>query len=236
VSDGTITTIRPSESLMRAAGADWDALAQHPFVVALAEGTLPLERFRFYLEQNLQYLPCYARVLALGVAKAHDAGEMHSFAAALRQITDVEIPANTELLQRVIALGAPGRGADAEMYPATLMYTSFLLATAHGGGPPEILAATLPCTWSYGVIGRALAPQAADHPVYADWIRFFGTEQYEAVVDALRRDTDLALADAPAPQLERLAGLFRTATRLEWAFWEMADRMLTWPDPAASPP
>jgi thiaminase/transcriptional activator TenA len=216
---------------MLAAEPDWSALPGHAFVVALADGTLPPERFRFYLEQNLQYLPIYAQVLALGVAKARDAAEMASFAAALRQITEVEIPANTALLERVIELGAPARGADAERYPATLTYTSFLLATAHAGGPPEILAAVLPCTWSYGVIGRALAPDAADHPVYQDWIRFFGTDEYEDVVDALRRDTDAALEGATEAQLDRLAAIFRTSTRLEWGFWEMSYNMHGWPEP-----
>ena len=236
MSEPVATATRPSELLMLAAGEDWTVLPTHPFVVALADGTLPPERFRFYLEQNLQYLPRYAQVLALGVAKARDAQEMQSFAAALHQIADIEIPANTELLQRVCDFGAPGHGADAEMYPGTLSYTSFLLATAHAGGTAEILAATLPCTWSYGMIGRALAPGAADHPVYGDWLKFFGTEEYEVVVEALRRDTDRALAGASPADLDRLAAIFHTSTRLEWGFWEMSDTMTAWPvpGPAAS--
>jgi thiaminase/transcriptional activator TenA len=229
MSEGFATATRPSERLMLAAEPDWSALPRHPFVVALADGTLPAERFRFYLEQNVQYLPIYAQVLALGVAKARDAAEMASFAAAMHQITEVEIPANTALLSRVIELGAPPRGAGAEQFPATLTYTSFLLATAHAGGPPEIFAAVLPCTWSYGMIGRALAPQAVEHPVYHDWIGFFGTDEYEDVVETLRRDTDAALEGATDAQLARLAAIFRTSTRLEWGFWDMADRMLGWP-------
>ena len=38
----------------------WAGLHAHPFIRELAAGTLPPETFRFYVEQNLQYLPEYA--------------------------------------------------------------------------------------------------------------------------------------------------------------------------------
>jgi hypothetical protein len=38
----------------------------HPFITELAEGTLPLDKFRFFLEQDDFYLEEYSRCLALG--------------------------------------------------------------------------------------------------------------------------------------------------------------------------
>jgi thiaminase/transcriptional activator TenA len=126
------------------------------------------------------------------------------------------------LLARVVEAGAPDRGGARETAPANLAYTSWLLAVAFSGGPVEILAAVLPCTWSYGAIGRQLVPDAADHPVYGPWLRFFGDHEYAAVVGRMRRDLDELAADSGADELERLAVIFRTGVRFEHGFWQMA--------------
>jgi thiaminase (transcriptional activator TenA) len=205
----------------------WSGLADHPFVRRLADGTLEPERFRFYLEQNLFYLPRYARVMALGVAKARDERELRLFAAALHQVIEVEIPENRELLQRVCELGAEDRGGALEATPATLAYTTWLESVAFAGGTPEILAAVLPCTWSYGDIAKRLAP-GAPHPIYADWIAFFASDAYSHVVDRMRRDTDELIGAVGGPELGPLADIFRTGVRLERGFWDMAFGLADW--------
>jgi thiaminase (transcriptional activator TenA) len=212
----------PSAWLRDASEPDWSALATEPFVVELAAGELAPERFRFYIEQNLQYLPQYARVMALGAAKSRDERELAMFASALRQVIDVELPENRALLARVVDAGAADRGGARAAAPANLAYTSWLLAVAFSGGPVEILAAVLPCTWSYGAIGRQLSPGAADHPVYRPWLSFFGSDDYDAVVRRMREDLDELVADSDTRQLERLADTFRTGVRFEHGFWQMA--------------
>jgi thiaminase (transcriptional activator TenA) len=212
----------PSAWLRDASEPEWSALADEPFVRELAAGELAPERFRFYIEQNLQYLPQYARVMALGAAKSRDERELAMFAAALRQVIDVELPENRGLLERVVAAGAPDQGGAREAAPANLAYTSWLLATAFSGGPVEILAAVLPCTWSYGAIGRQLAGGAADHPVYRPWLSFFGSDEYDAVVERMRADLDELVAAGDEGQLDRLAVIFKSGVRFEHGFWQMA--------------
>jgi thiaminase/transcriptional activator TenA len=212
----------PSAWLRDQSEPEWSELATEPFVVELAAGHLAPERFRFYIEQNLQYLPQYARVMALGAAKSRDERELAMFASALRQVIDVELPENRALLARVVDAGAPDRGGAREAAPANLAYTSWLLSVAFSGGPVEILAAVLPCTWSYGAIGRQLAAQAADHPVYGPWLSFFGSDEYAAVVQRMRADFDELVADSDTDHLARLADIFRTGVRFEHGFWQMA--------------
>jgi thiaminase/transcriptional activator TenA len=208
--------------LRDASEPEWSALAQEPFVRELAAGDLAPERFRFYIEQNLQYLPQYARVMALGAAKSRDDRELAMFASALRQVIDVELPENRALLERVVQAGAPDRGGARAAAPANLAYTSWMLAVAFSGGAVEILAAVLPCTWSYGAIGRRLSADAADHPVYRPWLSFFGSDEYEAVVERMRGDLDELVGDGDPHQLDRLADTFRTGVRFEHGFWQMA--------------
>jgi thiaminase/transcriptional activator TenA len=223
----------PSAWLRDASEPAWSSLARETFVCELAAAELAPERFRFYLEQNLQYLPQYARVMALGAAKSRDADELAMFAAALRQVLDVELPENRALLERVVELGAEDRGGACEPARANLAYTSWLLSVAFSGGTVEILAAVLPCTWSYGAIGRELRAGAADHPVYRPWLSFFGDDEYDAVVQRMRRDLDELAARGSADQLDRLAAIFSTGVRFEHGFWQMAYTMSGWRDPSA---
>jgi thiaminase/transcriptional activator TenA len=215
----------PSAWLRDVSEPAWSQLPEEPFVSELAAGGLAPERFRFYIEQNLQYLPQYARVMALGAAKSRGERDLAMFAQALRQVIDVELPENRALLERVVELGAQDRGGARETTPANLSYTSWLLSVAFSGGSLEILAAVLPCTWSYGAIGRRFAADAVDHPVYRPWLSFFGDDEYDGVVARMRRDLDRLAAGSSAEQLTRLADIFRTGVRFEHGFWQMAYSM-----------
>jgi thiaminase/transcriptional activator TenA len=213
-----------SARLREASEPTWSQLVDHAFVRELAAGELAPERFRYYVEQNLLYLPRYARTMALGAAKSRDQRELELFTRALRQVIEVELPENRGLRDRVIELGAADRGGALEPAPPNLAYANWLLSVAFAGGPVEILAAVLPCTWSYEAIGRRLAPTAAEHPVYRAWLGFFAGDQYGAVVERMRADLD-ALAGGAA--IEPLELIFCTGARFERDFWDMAYAMST---------
>lgn len=218
----------PCERFRADCAVVWEALHAHPFIRELAAGTLPPEKFRFYIEQNLLYLPEYAKAMAAGVAKAPDVETMRWFAEALANVVENEIPENRELLSRVLALGAEDRGGAGEMAPANLAYTSFLVATALQHGPLEIMATIVPCTWSYGHIATELG--VAEHPVYAEWVRFFGSPDYAEIIGEMRARFDAMAFGLEEDALARLSYFFTTSTRLERGFWDMAYELEQWPD------
>jgi thiaminase (transcriptional activator TenA) len=210
----------------------WAGLRAHPFLSELARGTLPLDRFRFFIEQDLLFLPAFARCLALGAAKSASDAELEFFTRQLDGIIRLEIPSNRRLLAQVVSLGAEDRGGARGMAPANVAYTSFLLATAAAGGPPEITAAILPCSWSYIEIAAGLKDEIADHPVYSDWVAFY-LQQEEADLVLNMRETfdDMTRAGAVSDEKrEQLAGIFMMSSRLEGRFWEMAYTLDQWPD------
>jgi thiaminase/transcriptional activator TenA len=151
----------------------------------------------------------------------------------------LEIPNQRRVLHRLIELGAEDRGGGLGMAPANVAYTSYLHAVAAREGPLEIVAAVLPCAWSYVEIAARLAgegaghPQGrADHPVYSDWLDFYRTDEVSSLVRAMREDFDSMVEEAglgPTPS-RRLAEIFAMSSRLEGAFWEMAYRLDQWPD------
>src|SRR3989304_4338767 len=107
----------------RAGCADiWDGLRAHPFLRELAAGTLALEKFRFFLEQDIFYLVDYVRCLAMGAAKSENETELRYFTVDLNQVLDSELPSNRNLLARVSGRGAADRGGALMMEPANVAY------------------------------------------------------------------------------------------------------------------
>jgi thiaminase (transcriptional activator TenA) len=210
----------------------WAGLHAHPFLGELARGTLPLDRFRFFIEQDLLFLPAFARCMAMGAAKSASDAELEFFTRQLDGVVRLEIPSNRRLLDQVISLGAQDRSGARGMAPANVAYTSFLVATAAAGGPLEITTAILPCSWSYIEIAAELKDQIADHPVYSDWVAFYLQDEEAELVRNMRETFDEMTRDGAVSdeKREQLAGIFMMSSRLEGRFWEMAYTLDQWPD------
>jgi thiaminase (transcriptional activator TenA) len=226
------TELAFSASLRAQCDRIWAGLHAHPFLGELTRGTLPLDKFRFFIEQDLLFLPAFARCMAMGAARSASEAELEFFTRQLDGIIRLEIPSNRRLLDQVISLGAQDRGGAAGMAPANVAYTSFLLATAAGGGPLEITAAILPCSWSYIEIARGLKDELAEHPVYADWVGFYLQDEEAELVLNMRETFDEMTREGVASDDKRkqLADIFTMSSRLEGLFWEMAYTLDQWPD------
>lgn len=200
----------------------------HPFVRGIGDGTLPVERFRFYIEQDYAFLIEYGRVLALAVAKGHELAGMGQFAELLHATLQVEMALHRGYAAKFGI--AEEDLARVEAAPTTYAYTRHLLATAYAGSLAEIGAALLPCQWGYGELGRALAlaGEPVDQPLYAEWIRMYAGEDYHQLVEGLIATFDTLAAREGDAGRQRLADIFRISARYEWAFWEMSWRMERW--------
>lgn len=206
-----------------------EATLAHPFVRGIGDGTLPVDRFRFYIEQDYVFLLEYSRVLALAVAKGRELGSMARFAELLHATLNVEMALHRGYARKFnIGEDELARVAAA---PTTYAYTRHLLATAYAGTIVEIGAALLPCQWGYGEIGRVLAERGepAGQPLYAEWIRMYAGEEYNALVAGLVEHFDALAARESDAGRERLDQVYLLSARCEWAFWEMSWRQEWWP-------
>ena len=75
--------------------------------------------------------------------------------------------------------------AAAPVAPTTRAYVSYLFATAYGGSFAEAVAAVLPCYWIYARVGEELLTRGSPDPFYARWIAMYGSEEFQAVVEAV---------------------------------------------------
>ena len=213
-------------SLWEAIGPIFAAILKHPFVTGLADGTLPRDRFAFYITQDALYLREFARALsALAAAAPDDAVALFN-----RHAADA-LKEEQALHEGLIAeLGMhPEQVRATEPAPTNRAYCDFLLASALGRPFHEGLAAALPCYRIYQEVGRALRPKGSPDPLYRRWIEAYGGADFDRLVGEV-----LAVADALAPALTEaqraaMRRRFVTAGRYEWMFWEMAYRLQSWP-------
>lgn len=211
-----------STRLHDAAASVWEACLRHPFVTGIGDGTLDMEKFRYFMLQDYLYLFDYARVFALGVVKARDPELMRVFAANVDAILGGEMKIHRAYMKRLDITEEQVFSIKPAL--ANLSYTNYMLSVAQTGGPMEIVASILACSWSYAEIGQALAaiPGAAEHPFYGEWIRGYASEEYAATNQALIELMDSLAADAGEEQLAYLTDVFVNCSRYELGFWDMA--------------
>ena len=216
-----------SARLRQAAAPIWEECLRHPFVTGIGDGTLGVEKFQYFMLQDYLYLFDYARVFALGVVKARDPKLMRTFAENVNAILGGEMNIHRAYMTR---LGITEEQVFS-VKPAldNLSYTNYMLSVAHTGGPMEIVASILACSWSYAEIGQALAkiPGAADHPFYGEWIQGYASADYAAGNQALIDLMDTLAEGATDAQLAHLTDIFVNCSRYELGFWDMAWEMRT---------
>ena len=138
---------RFTERLRQKAAGTWEAQHQHPFVRGIGDGTLGLERFKFWLRQDYVFLIEYARLLALAVARSPDLETMTRFAALLKETVETEMnlhrasAAEFEISREELERELPA--------PTTRGY-NFCCAWRHWHFA-ELAAALFTCMWAYEI-------------------------------------------------------------------------------------
>jgi thiaminase/transcriptional activator TenA len=199
----------------------------HPMIRGIGSGTLPDETFRFYIEQDYQFLLRYVRCIAYGAAVSPDLATMERLTTLLASTLTTEIEALRRLYQSFS--GKPGQLDQVRAAPTCQAYTDHLLGTAARGNVLVILSAILPCQWGYGQIGRSL--MSAGLPTdsrYSAWIEEYASDAYHDLVDWLIDCFNQSAADAPKRDLNECCELFQLSSRYELAFWQMAWTREAW--------
>lgn len=218
---------RFTDELRQAADSIWRAQASHPFVLGIADGSLNLERFRFWVRQDYLFLFEYCRLFALAAARAP------GFDLLLRFADLLQTTARTEMdLHRAYAaeLGISAAALEAEpMAPTTRAYTDFLLRVATLGDFAELAAALLPCMWGYSWLGCELAARGFPADArYARWIEIYAGAEFAALAEWCRAVVDELAEDQGSATRARMRDAFVTSSRYELRFWDMAWKGEVW--------
>jgi thiaminase/transcriptional activator TenA len=137
----------------------WDKTApliavteKHPFLVAMVDGSLNLENFRYYVVQDALYLADFADCLRRlsrneGVSEA-DSKRLEAFAVGAEE---AEMSLHNSFFKEW-DISADG----VEQMPHTLLYTSYMKRIVATRPHAEGLAVLLPCFWVYAHVGEVM--------------------------------------------------------------------------------
>ena len=205
------------------------AILAHPFVSGIGDGSLAVERFKFYVRQDYLYLIEYSRVLALAVARANHLEAMGWFSTLLDSTLNSEMKLHEEYCSQ---FGITRQDLmSTTIAPTTQNYTQFLINTAYQGAYPELVAALMPCQWGYWEIGNHLAEHGfpKDRPAYRQWIEMYTNIEFRELAEWLRNHTNQLAAEKGNNVREGMKKAYLYSLRYEYMFWDMAYKMESWP-------
>src|SRR5215216_483846 len=160
----------------------WVAMAGHPFVLGLADGTIPDGALRAWVQQDRIFVVQERRVLA--------ALRSHGLPSRLDELLadlDRSLVLEAEAFTRTTA--EHRFAAEVEPWPVCLGYTSYLLCAAHGGAL-EGLTALYAAERAYLDTWTAVAERSPADSAYHAWIQNWSGETFHAFVADLGRDLD----------------------------------------------
>jgi thiaminase (transcriptional activator TenA) len=220
-----------TDQLREAADPIWAAQHEHPFVRGIGEGSLDPRKFRHYIRQDYLFLIEYARLLALGCARAPRLDEMGRFA----RLAEAVLGSEMELHRSYAADWGISTGElEAEQPTATTRaYTDFLLRTATLADFGELAAALLPCMWGYHELAVGLARRGLpSSELYSRWIGEYAGAEFGELTIWCKALTNAA---AETSDRRRMTDAFLTSSRYELAFWDASWREETSPRQPESP-
>lgn len=225
-------TVPPfARTCLEAAEEAWGASFDHPFVEALADGSLDEERFAFYQMQDARYLEAFADACALISTRCIDPDDKLWFIDAARLALVVEGELHAGYGDKL------GYGkediARLTLTPNNRAYQNHMTSTAVGSSSlVEAVAAVTPCPWLYVALGQHLERTLGDvpkgHP-YGDWLEMYRDPEFNDYMDHLLERLQRFAEAADEAARERAREAFVVSARYEWMFWNQAWEHQQWP-------
>ncbi len=189
-----------------------DACQRSPFVQGIGEGSLPKEKFAYYVGQDAFFLEAFARAYSIAAAKApkwKNFQTFHSLADGVLQELNLH-KGYAESWNVDINNVTPGS--------TTRQYTDFLLSTAWSQPVGITAAAMSPCMRLYAYLGQELAKGGIppSHQ-YQDWIATYSSDDFEPLAQQLE-----TLVDQLSPNAAVTHSTYRYAMVCERDFFQAA--------------
>ncbi|XP_078440059.1 heme oxygenase-like, multi-helical [Wolffia australiana] len=208
--------------------------AYTPFIVCLASGGLELDTFRHYIAQDVHFLKAFVQAyeIAEGCADDDDAAAIGKLKKGIQK--------ELKMHDSIVEEWGVDVTKEITPNPATVKYTSFLLATASGiveggKGPAKIatpfektkiaaytVGAMTPCMRLYAFLSKEiekiLGPDHGTHP-YRKWIDNYAPVHFEAAVLQIEDLLDKLSISLTGEELEVTEKLYRQAIKLEIGFF-----------------
>ncbi len=204
-----------SERARRASQHIYEQIISQPFNVEMMRGTLSLERFKRYLEQDIIYIANYSdEMKQLALMLPTD-----SYRALFEQFAIEGMEAEKSL--HALLSSKFGGVAPATASEVTERYMAHTRQYIDSAQVEMAMAAVLPCIWIYSLIAKYIFEQSTlEGNPYREWIETYSSDMMARGV-ALSVEIADTLATAASQTLQsQMKRAFVEAVGYEWSFWE----------------
>ncbi|PNY28665.1 hydroxymethylpyrimidine/phosphomethylpyrimidine kinase 2, partial [Tolypocladium capitatum] len=203
-------------------GNVWKTFVYHPFVMALGDGTLPLESFKGYIIQDYLYLIHFARANALASYKAKNIDDISRSNKIVQHIMhELKLHIN---YCKSFGISVAGMRATEEKQACTA-YTRYILDVGQSDDWLALQMALAPCLLGYGAVAKMLHahPQTrrGEGNAYWPWIENYVADDFVQAVKLCSQLLEDNMRLQSPSRIEELVKIFIHATKMEIGFWEM---------------
>lgn len=199
-----------------------EAIKKQPFIKELINGTLPIDVFEFYINQDSLYLENYKKVLATVGLKCTHSHDIHFYLSSAAGIIEVE--------NHLHQLFLKDKQFSKQPSPTCELYISYLTKMTTNYSVEEGLAAVLPCFTIYKEVGEYIMENqnySIANP-YQNWIDTYGGEEFSKSVAQAIEITNKYALKTTEEIIDKMNLAFEKSSKLEFMFWDSAYKKEQW--------
>ena len=218
-----------SETLLQKAEPYFEVQMRKPFLQGILDGTLPIEKFLYWVRVDYPYLVNFSRILALGVAKADTFEDMRVMQEYLHWIINDEMALHESYAAEngITKLELESQ----QMGPIKYAYTRHELSSAYSGSMGELIAGILACIVGYQVVCRKLVSSAeikSDNP-YKDWLSMYSSDaELDTHTQKILEIFDRLASEGSVNLRVSMEAKFMAGVRYETMCWDAYFDMEEW--------
>lgn len=194
----------------------------HPFSKRLADGSLPQDVFRFYLQQDAIYIKNYAQAMNILALKAPTKEIKELFLKLSIESYELE-----HIFQKQLFSDYQVQETNI-MQPACLAYSSFLISTISTNSFLIGLTSLLPCFWVYLENGKNIAKHSVENNKYQAWIDTYVSQEFIEQTELVKKYVNHYSKDISASELDKLKEIFTYSCNLDYLFMDDAYKLRRW--------
>lgn len=208
----------------------WEGYLEHPFLKEMADGTLNLESFKYYMIKDYLYLFEYLKVFSIGISKVNygknslEAIEIvDKLSGSLTAINWEVDNTHKKYMKRIGITEEDIKSAKSSL--TNIGYTSYMLAKANEGDVINTIIAVLSCSWSYAYIAKNLSekyPKMLENNFFGEWVKSYQDKVYQEENQKFMELVDRLCANLEDSRKEELKEIFHICSIFEMKFWDMA--------------
>lgn len=189
-------------------------IIEHSFNVELANNTLNIENFKFYIQQDAFFLADYVRTVLITASKMESCNNI----VPLIGVAKGGIEIMRVLYDHYFTVYSINRG---EKSLECFNFTNFLLSTSYSD-IYEAVTVLYSCHFIYKIVVDNMRNKIKKNNRYKDWLDFFGNSLMESGCVALEDIVDEYCNKVGESERTRMLELFKITAQFELGFWNSA--------------